>query len=310
MTNKILPALGYNGPKDQKSINAFLAANPAAAAKMGKYTMAARQMVEGKPVGANKGNFFDYKRNMYTPLHEIKDPSQRSQAAMERLGKDIFGRDQSPSSSGGGGGTRINLPSIGGSSTIPVSPTVPGVSTVNNQVVPMPTVPGTTGGTTTGGGTRNPANMMPSGSLLSQQIGTDPNAIVTRAGVVAKDGGPATLIPQGTGQAGPAAQAAVTTAPQAATAEEIAAMSPAQYQAYQSQQALQSALQNYLAAQGQVSPDSVVDPAQMNPFTAAALQLQAAQIGAPQTVQAPTPLQVDPAQLVSGSTVDLSLIHI
>ena len=53
MTNKILPALGYNGPSDQKSINAFLAASPAAAAKMGKYTMAARRMVEGKPVGAN-----------------------------------------------------------------------------------------------------------------------------------------------------------------------------------------------------------------------------------------------------------------
>ena len=135
---------------------------------------------------------------------------------------------------------------------------------------------------------------MPSGSLLSQQIGNDPNAIVTRAGVVAKDGGPATLIPQGTGQAGPAAQkAAVTTAPQAATAEEIAAMTPAQYQAYQSQQALQSALQNYLAAQGQLSPDSIVDPAQMNPFTAAALSLQAAQEGQAPTVQAPTPLQVD-----------------
>ena len=49
MHNKILPALGYNGPKDQKSINAFLAASPSAAAKMGKYTMIARQMVEGKP---------------------------------------------------------------------------------------------------------------------------------------------------------------------------------------------------------------------------------------------------------------------
>ena len=56
MHNKILPALGYNGPKDQKSINAFLAASPSAAAKMGKYTMIARQMVEGKPVvNANIG---------------------------------------------------------------------------------------------------------------------------------------------------------------------------------------------------------------------------------------------------------------
>ena len=55
MQNKILPALGYNGAMDQKSINAFLAASPAAAAKMGKYIMTARQMVEGKPVNANKG---------------------------------------------------------------------------------------------------------------------------------------------------------------------------------------------------------------------------------------------------------------
>ena len=57
MTNKILPALGYSGPSDQKSINAFLAASPAAAAKMGKYTMAARQMVEGKVVNAYRGNY-------------------------------------------------------------------------------------------------------------------------------------------------------------------------------------------------------------------------------------------------------------
>ena len=38
---KILPALGYDGPTDMKSINLFLAASPAAAAKMGRYTMAA-----------------------------------------------------------------------------------------------------------------------------------------------------------------------------------------------------------------------------------------------------------------------------
>jgi hypothetical protein len=145
---------------------------------------------------------------------------------------------------------------------------------------------------------------MPSGSLLSKQIGTDPTASVTKANVVAADGGPNALIAGGTGQAGAAAQAGVATAAGAATAEEIAAMSPAQYQAYQSQQALQTALQNYLAAQGQVGPDSIVDPAQMDPFTAAALQLQAAQIAEPQTVQAPNPLQVSQDQLVSGSTVD------
>ena len=55
LQNKILPALGYSGPTDQASINKFLAANPAAAAKMGKYTMVARQMVEGKPIKAAEG---------------------------------------------------------------------------------------------------------------------------------------------------------------------------------------------------------------------------------------------------------------
>jgi hypothetical protein len=47
MEKKILPALGYTGSMDQKSINNFLAANPNAAAKMGRYTLAARQRIEG-----------------------------------------------------------------------------------------------------------------------------------------------------------------------------------------------------------------------------------------------------------------------
>ena len=54
MAKKILPALGYDGPMDSKSIQAFLAASPAAAAKMGKYTMAARRMIE-QPVNAATG---------------------------------------------------------------------------------------------------------------------------------------------------------------------------------------------------------------------------------------------------------------
>lgn len=315
MTNKILPALGYNGPKDQKSINAFLAANPAAAAQMGKYTMAARQMVEGKPIGASIGryNFFKDKfgedsphtRNAAKDVYRTGTLKQRMDVAKDQGRSPLSVIRQAPDRSSGGGGSRqqaspvinynqpnpVNVPGAGGAGGIPAA----GATVVNPD---GSVTPGSTGGSV------NPAGMMPSGSLLSQQIGADPNAMVTRAGVVAKDGGPATLIPQGTGQAGPAAQAAVTTAPQAATAEEIAAMSPAQYQAYQSQQALQSALQNYLAAQGQLSPDSVVDPATMDPFTAAALQLQAAQIQEPQTVDAPNPLQVTPDQLISGSTVD------
>ena len=44
----------------KKSIAAFLAASPSAAAKMGEYTMVARQMVEGKTIGGmNSGGMAD-----------------------------------------------------------------------------------------------------------------------------------------------------------------------------------------------------------------------------------------------------------
>ena len=313
MTNKILPALGYNGPSDQKSINAFLAACPAAAAKMGKYTMAARQMVEGEPINAANGMNVKKASGIVKGIVNRAanpNPIQRfhslpqSQKTAEAHQQAIRGFSRSIGSQRGGGGSSRSTPAVqaspvvtpvstndavgfpgSGSSPVTPSPTVPGVTTVNGQVIQA-------------------GPQMPSGSLLSKQIGQDPTASVTRAGVVAADGGPAALIPQGTGQAGAAAQALAAIAGQTATAEEIAAMTPAQYQAYESQQALQTALQNYLAAQGEVSPDSIVDPAQMDPFTAAALGLQAAQIGEPQTVDAPDPLEVTPDQLVSGSTVD------
>jgi hypothetical protein len=302
---------------------------------MGKYTMAARQMVEGKPINANKGLSFlkgksgfdalkayealDGKDKTVQAYNEAKRLASRTGGPKLGSSDDPYRYDRSRRNS-----VPVGSGSKAGSSRSQATPAYQPIptavgSTVNPDgsvtlggggggVVPMPGMtnagvfPGGSGTTT--GGTPNPANMMPSGSLLSQQIGADPNAIVTRAGVVAADGGPNALIPQGTGQAGQAAQAGVTTAPQAATAAQIAAMTPAQYEAYKSQMALQTALNNYLAAQGSVNPDSLVDPAQMNPFTAAALSLSAAQLGAPQTVTAPTALASSPDQLVSGSTVD------
>ena len=55
--------MGYDGPTDEDSINKFLAANPAAAAKMGKYTLAARQMVEGETVDAKRGRSITKRRS-------------------------------------------------------------------------------------------------------------------------------------------------------------------------------------------------------------------------------------------------------
>ena len=320
---KILPALGYNGPTDEKSINLFLAANPAAAAKMGKYTMVARQMVEGKPmIKANKGNAIQqfqagkYQGSQQDAIREFsrsigrEDPRPApapAPAPVYRGPVDINAIVRQVQA--GMTPAQLNAPAA---PSAPQSGVVSMPSMTNAGVTGGGNIP-TGGASTTGavpsGSTVNRANTMPSGSLLTQQIGSDPTSIVTRANVVAADGGPAALIPQGTGQAGQATQGQVTTAGQASTAGAPSALTPAQMQAAQSRGDLQTALQNYLAAQGQVSPESIVDPEQMDPMTAAALQLQAAQQTQAQTVQAPDPLEVAPDQLVDGSAVDMSQVE-
>ena len=84
MAKKILPALGYDGPMDQKSIQTFLAASPAAAAKMGQYTMIAKQMVEGRPVNAKIGNFF---KNLASDISMSFNPSKQTQDYKDRTAK-------------------------------------------------------------------------------------------------------------------------------------------------------------------------------------------------------------------------------
>ena len=318
--NKILPALGYNGPTDEKSINLFLAANPAAAAKMGKYTMAARQMVEGKPIKARDGVYTLPSSNPYSKPYTGPTAFEKMQADSSKSYKSRATRNApAPAPPVYTGPVDINA--IVRQTQAGMTPAQLNAPATPSAVGYQPTLATDMGGgniptggaytteAVPSGSTVNRANTMPSGSLLTQQIGSDPTSIVTRANVVAADGGPAALIPQGTGQAGQATQGQVTTAGQASTAGAPSALTPAQMQAAQSRGDLQTALQNYLAAQGQVSPESLVDPEQMDPMTAAALQLQAAQQGQAQTVQAPSALQVAPDQLVDGSAVDMSQVE-
>ena len=54
--NILARMFGYQGPTDQRSIDQFLAANPAAASRMGKYQETMKQMVSGQPIrGFNQG---------------------------------------------------------------------------------------------------------------------------------------------------------------------------------------------------------------------------------------------------------------
>ena len=321
MHNKILPALGYSGPKDQKSINAFLAASPSAAAKMGKYTMIARQMVEGKPIVDANAGFAALKAYEALPP-EQKTVARRNAAMAQFQGKSTVG-----------GINQAGQNTIQAFQSLPQSQKtaeaqqaairglVPSPDSGSNRSGgPLVSMPGMTnagviagGNTQAGGGTSSDVNStaatrggggMPSGSNLTTQIGQDPTKPVTVANVVSTDGGSDALIPQNTGQAGAANTAAVTTG---GTAAQAAAPTPTpapQMEAVQSQPAMETALSGMEASQGEVSPEAQMQAAQMDPLSAASLQLEAAQLGQAQTVQAPTPLQVTQDQLVSGSTVN------
>ena len=314
MHNKILPALGYNGPKDQKSINAFLAASPSAAAKMGKYTMVARQMVEGKPVvNANIGTQIA-SLNPFAGFgtDEYKKTTQETMEAAQKAQKD------KETMRSGSLADRVALQRAN-PGQYSVADAVRGTGGGDGGGGPLVSMPGMTnagvtrGGTTqASGGTSGDVNSaaatrgggMPSGSNLTTQIGQDPTKPVTVANVVSTDGGSAALIPQNTGQAGAANTAAVTTG---GTSAQAAAPTPTpapQMTAAQSQGDIQNALSGMSSAQGQVSPESLMQAQTMDPNSAASLQLEAAQLGQAQTVKAPTPLQVTQDQLVDGSAVN------
>ena len=175
MKNKILPALGYNGPTDTKSVNEFLAANPAAAAKMGKFTLAARRTIEGEPVQMNAGGT-------------------------------VSGADK-----------------------------------------------------------------------MTKAITADPTKLAIKPEVVADDGGAATQIAAGTGQAGAAQQAQATQAQPAAAAQAAPTTPAAQVQASQAAPAVDAATAGMTGAQGQVSQQAQAQAEQADPTKASSLQVQAAQ---------------------------------
>ena len=242
MAKKILPALGYDGPMDSKSIQAFLAASPAAAAKMGKYTMAARRMIEqpvnaadgitmasGKPIGRMTPYEVAVKAhgaNSFAARHAANKVRQSGSSADKvRLNKQIDTATDTQGRSGKDAGiSKIGPRDIPSS---PPSKTVQQAPVYTQQAPVYTTSPGSgysTGpsfsqmlNTSTGGSGNVAVNPvtgvptiigsgvnegLPKGSELTRQIMDDPTKPVTVANVVSDDGGEAALIPLGTGQAG------------------------------------------------------------------------------------------------------------
>ena len=310
LTKKILPALGYNGPTDEKSINKFLAASPAAAAKMGKYTMAAMQMVEGKPVhGAFLGALFGGPK-MGTPEYAAQTKATHEKALKEQKDKETLRSGTLAEKMKVTNDPMLavrGLPDSGNSNDQQVN-AMNAQQAAMNQGKTQTTTDNTDGPqnvlTSLSEDTATPnATPVLTGSQSTSQIQTDPTKPVTTANVQANQG-EGTGIAEGTGQLGAAQQAQQTVADSGQQVDMPDSLQAQTMDASQSAASVGDAARQAQAAQGNVSQQALIDPAQQDPMQASALNLDAAQLGQAQTVDAPADLQVTPEQMIDGSAVD------
>ena len=322
LQNKILPALGYSGPMNQKSINAFLASNPAAAAKMGKYTLAARRAIEGEQVKMAEGGMTPYDTNMMMQRRGYTGAGQmQAQQALTQAFPDLQMQAQQFA-------TRIDTP-------LPPQQQIPnellgrlrgeeGLRSGSGQVPPHShTVSMSKGGVIKGfqeGGDageneedkEDPVDVIPtlpesSANIMTKAITSDPTELVTTADVQAKEG-EGTTIAEGTGQAGEADTVTTTTAGAApdVTAPEKPETAKAITETVSAE--VKETLNKIEAATGKVGPDALAEAATMSPDKLASLGLTAAQISQAQTVKAPAPRKVEKGEMIEGSTVDMERV--
>ena len=279
LQNKILPALGYNGPTDQASINKFLASSPSAAARMGKFTMAARQMVEGAPIQAATGTVAYGGVNH--PKGGLRDRIERSKKGEMSLKTAIRG-GASP------GDDRPVTPRPSPITPLP-EPEIETDADKDDKV--------------------NKSNLT-SASDLTEKILVDPVAAVSRPKVVSKIGEGTILDSDDAKFKVGVPEEGVETA-KGVAAEDVVAPTDIETQkaiAAQSQTDVENQADKFAGAVGAVSDQSTYDATTKDPTQSAVLDLEAAQGEAAQ-VDAPDKLKVGEGELLDGSSVNQSRIE-
>ena len=345
MEKKILPALGYTGPMDQKSVNAFLASNPGAAAKMGRYTLAARQRIEGVK-GMAYGGMATKKG--YAVGGSVPYPLQDAAAS----GSDTVAQNASMQ----------QLPSYmnPGLFELPMSDTYKVQDTDLNQLtrrdLPSPQIrpkPITDYDTSTAdviakrnalsaaqqAAAQNPedealkkamedaqieltrsqaaesqarANLaeLSRGDAKTAEALLDPGAMVKTADVetVTAAEKAAGTIATDAGDAGTATTATGTTATAADAVTGPADMTAATFDATAVSDDVKSTLDKISAATGKPSDEALAEAATMKPGDLAALGLTVEQIAEARKVVAPAPRKVEAGEMIEGSTVDMERV--
>jgi len=268
---KIVPEMqGMQGDEQAK----YLAANPAAAARVGKMAETAK-----KRIGMATGGMV---RNGYAEGGQAKlDAAQQAVATAQQKLQDAIAAQQAKPDD-------ATLAEA-------VNKAQAAVNSANQRMQSAQAAFNVT--------------EVPTAAETTATAMNDPMALVQKPEVTeftAEDKA-AGQIAEGTGQVDETAPQAVQTeagaAPEVAAPETAAA---ATVEAVTAQEAVQATMDKLTAATGKPSDEALAEAATMSPEQLAQLGLSAAQIAQAQQVQAPTPREVQAGEMIAGSTVDMA----
>jgi hypothetical protein len=278
-TKVLLNKVGFTGQSmQQDEVNAFLAANPSAQAKLGKYAEAAQKRLDmlTKPTtGYAEGGTVD-------PIQTARQGIADQQAVLAKLQQDYATIAPSDTAAQTAAKAAIDAQQI----KVTQAQAGLGSEVDTYQTLNMPTK-----------------------TEIQTQAFADPNQLTTKADVSNIVSATSQTIDPTTGQIStttpvtPTTTATPTTPAVVPTSVPAATITPAA-----SSTGVQSTLDKLAAATGKVGPDALVAAATMTPDQLAALGLTVEQIDQARTVVAPAPRVVQQGEMIAGSTVDMAAV--
>lgn len=298
-TATLLRRMGYTGSSDAKTMDQFIAANPAAAAKLGKYTETASRMIAGKPAAQAVPMSSTIRAfavgGAVKPDETSNVTAATSVANTGRSMADLVGEATAPSANTTANTTaNTNVVTGSGTSSSPMDtgPTAKELAERKKKREEK---------------RRQEAIKAGQQELVTNAF-TDPTQVITpvEGGDVATQQNQ--FIKAGTGNVAQDADATAQGVTNVSTATTPATTAATTYDATKVTPAVTNALGGVEAARGTVSGNAQVTAQTQDPTTLAQLNVDAAQIAQAQTVQAPAARALQAGEAVQGSAVDMAKV--
>ena len=277
----LLNKVGFPGQSMQEDeVSAFLASNPAAQAKLGRYAEAAQKrldMLTTPTIGYAEGGAVDN-----TALNAAQQRLADAQNALASVQQEAAGTDPTNKAAMDAVQKKVNA------AQTKVAQAQMAVDTAQQAFVT----------------TETPSTPEATATAMS-----DPLSMTTTAAVTPMTIQEGQTIDPTTGQlTGPSPSATLTTADKAAAIADPVITPAATVTTDTAAPAVTDALSKVEAATGKVGPDALASAATMTPEELSSLGLTVEQIKEAQTVKAPDARTIQEGELIDGSSVDMAAV--